>query len=101
MASYKLNEAADQDLDNILDYGIDRFGLDKAIAYYDALQSRFDEIADNPLQYPAVDHIRQGYRRSICGVHSIYYRMDNNITEIMRLINRENIERQLSEEAER
>ena len=65
------------------------------MAYYDALQSRFDEIAGNPLLYPVVDHIRKGYRRSVCGSHSIYYRVDNHAVEIMRLINREDVHKAL------
>lgn len=89
MANYWLSKAAEQDLDRILDFGIDEFGLDQAIKYFDALEKRFDDIAENPLTYPPVDHIRDGYRRSICGVHSIYFRLHGGAVEIMRLINRE------------
>ncbi|MDE0152945.1 MAG: type II toxin-antitoxin system RelE/ParE family toxin [Gammaproteobacteria bacterium] len=80
----------------ILDYGIDRFGLEQALAYYDTLQSRFDEIAEDPLRHPAVDHVRKGYRRSVCGSHSIYYRVDGQTVEIMRLLNREDIRKVLA-----
>jgi len=30
---YKLSKAADRDLDNILDYGIDQFGLEQAVHF--------------------------------------------------------------------
>lgn len=96
MGSYRLSRKASQDLGRILEYGMDQFGLEQALIYYDSLQNRFDEIADNPFLYPAVDHIRKGYRRSVCGSHSIYYRMDNQTVEIMRLINREDIRKALT-----
>ena len=47
-------------------------------------------IAKTPLLYPSVDHIRKGYRRSVCGVHSIYYRIQEEHIEIMRVLGREN-----------
>jgi toxin ParE1/3/4 len=51
------------------------------------LFDRFEEIAERPNSYPAVDHIRKGYRRSVCGVDSIYYRVDDNgIVEIMAIL---------------
>lgn len=90
MAIYWLSKAAEQDLDRILDHGIDEFGVDQAVRYFDALEKRFDDIAENPLLYPPVDHIREGYRRSVCGVHSIYFRLHGDSVEIVRLINREN-----------
>lgn len=96
MGSYRLSRKAGQDLNRILDYGIDKFGLEQALAYYDLLQDRFDEIANDPFRYPAVDHIRKGYRRSVCGSHSIYYRVDNQVVEIMRLINRQDLRKALA-----
>jgi len=47
---------------------------------------RFDKLLDNPYLYQGVNHIRVGYRRSVCGVHSIYYRINNNSVEIMRVL---------------
>ena len=44
-------------------------------------------IAERPNSYPAVDEIRKGYRRSVCGVDGIYYRVDNDGTvEIMAIL---------------
>ena len=38
--------------------------------------NHFEQLAENPWLYQAVDDIREGYRRSVCGVDSIYYRID-------------------------
>ena len=51
MGSYKLSQSVDIDLDKILDYGIDQFGLERALQYYDSLQTHFDELADTPLLF--------------------------------------------------
>ena len=78
MATYKLSAAADQDFEQLFEYGIDNFGLTKAKSYIDGLIIQFQSIAENALHYQAVDHIRQGYRRSVYGKHAIYYVVSND-----------------------
>ena len=90
MAGCRLNDRALADLDRLYEYGISTFGLRKADDYYDGLITRMQEIAERPELYPAVDHIREGYRRSVFGVHSIYYRIDREGVEIVRVLGREN-----------
>ena len=58
VTSYRLSQAADEDLDRLFDHGIDRFGLDQAIEYLDGLIQRFSELAETPNQWQAVEHIR-------------------------------------------
>ncbi len=95
MASYRLNEKALADLDRLYEHGILTFGLRIADEYYDELIARMQEIAKTPLLYPAVDDIREGYRRSVCGSHSIYYRIDPDEIVIMRILGREDPATQL------
>ena len=76
MASYRLNHKALADLDRLYEHGLFTFGLRQADTYFDEIVIRFQEIADRPELYPAIDHIRQGYRRSVYKSHSIYYRID-------------------------
>jgi toxin ParE1/3/4 len=45
-----------------------------------------EELAENPRLWPAVDHIRPGYRRSVYGRHSIYYRIDPDAIVIVRIL---------------
>lgn len=59
---------------------------------YRAFHERFDAIAANPLQYPAVDHIREGYRRSVLGRDSIYFRVEGETAEIMAIIGQQNLD---------
>ena len=77
------------DLARIYWRGVEEFGELQADRYYEALFQRFDDIAEAPYKYPSVDHIREGYRRSVCGVDSIYYRLNGELTEIMRVLGRQ------------
>lgn len=86
MASYKLNENAKEDLWRIYDYGVDRFGEAQADQYLDKFFKRFEELATSPHLYASVDEVRTGYRRSVCGKDSIYYRITDEGVEIMAII---------------
>lgn len=90
MASYRLSLLAEEDARRIYSFGIERFGLRKADSYFEGLFAQFDDIADAPLMYPAVDEIRTGYRRCLYGTHTIYYRLQGDVVQIMRILGREN-----------
>lgn len=91
MAGYKLNDAAKDDIKRIYQRGVTEFGEVQAEIYYSAFFDRFDSLAARPFMYPAVDHIRDGYRRSVCGVDSIYYRILDGEIEIMRVLGRQDL----------
>lgn len=46
--------------------------------------------------YQSVDDIRKGYRRSVCGVDSIYYRVVDGTVEIMRILGQQDVDQWLS-----
>ena len=89
---YRLNEEAKLDLAIIYWRGFDEFGEAQANKYLAALMKRMDEINTSPVKYPEVRHIREGYRRSVCGVDSIYYRLIDDSVEIMRVLGRQDFE---------
>ena len=95
MANYKLNEEAKDDLKRIYRYGFENFGETRADAYYMALFARFDEIADNPYSYPSAEHIKPGYRRSVCGVDVIYYKVVDGVPMMMRVLGRQDAREEL------
>lgn len=92
MASYKLSKEAENYLIIIHQYGVINHGEVKADKYYFALFERFEKIAEQPYLYQSVDNIRQGYRHSICGVDAIYYRIEEDIVEIMNVIGKQDID---------
>lgn len=89
MASYRLTDQALADLDRLYEYGVVTFGLLRANEYYDGLIEHFQTLANLPLLYMAVDEIRTGYRRSVYRAHSVYYRIDDDGVEIVRVLGRE------------
>jgi toxin ParE1/3/4 len=92
MGTYRLSENAREDLRRIYRRGLREYGEAQADEYYNALFDRFEQIAKQPFLYPAVDDIREGYRRSVCGVDSIYYRIEGETVEIMAIIGRQDLE---------
>ena len=92
MDSYLLSRAAEQDLVGIAD---EQFGVAQSDRYRDQLKKRFSSIAEQPSMYPTVNHIRKGYRRSVCGVHSVYYRIEGESVEIMRILKNQDLAKQL------
>lgn len=87
-AKYRLTKTheADTDLEHIYEEGILEWGLAQADAYYDTLLAHFDLLCEKPRLFRAVDEIKEGYRRSACGKHSIYYRIIDDTVEIVGLI---------------
>ena len=96
MATYKITPEAENDLYRIWFYGLQKFGLSQTDKYFDAFFDRFEEIAKSPYLYPSADDIRKGYRKSICGVDTIYYRIENDTVEIMNIIGRQDTENALN-----
>ena len=91
MAEYRLSNEAKEDLMRIHKYGVEKFGMAQADKYFDSFFKYFDLIAQQPYAFESVDHIRNGYRRCVCGPDSIYYRITNGIVEIMAIIGRQDI----------
>jgi toxin ParE1/3/4 len=89
MSSYTLAEEADQDFEAIFEYGLDTFGKKAAMDHQNNLIRHFEDLAKFPLHYQAVDHIRKDYRRSVCGVHTIFYRIDDDHITIIRILGRQ------------
>ena len=91
MAKYKLSNAAKEDLIRIHHYGVRQFGMQQADKYFDSFFEYFDIIAQRPFSFESVDFIKPGYRRCVCGSDSIYYKVDNDIVEIMAIIGRQDL----------
>ena len=92
IANYRISEVAKTDLRRIYRRGVREFGEALADQYYGALFVRFEQLAKQPYLYQAVDEIRDGYRRSVCGVDSIYYRIDGDTVEIMTILGQQDID---------
>jgi toxin ParE1/3/4 len=90
MYSYKLNIQAEEDLTRIFEYGMGRFGLLQANKYYEMLFDCFTKITSNPFLFPEAIRYREGYRYCVCGVDTIFYKINSDMVEIMAIIGRQN-----------
>jgi|TARA_B110000285_G_scaffold31616_1_gene32757 toxin ParE1/3/4 len=91
MTKYKLSNDAKEDLIRIHHYGVLKFGIIQADKYFDSFFSQFDVITQRPFSFESVDYIKTGYRRSVCGSDSIYFRVNDENIEIMSIIGKQDI----------
>ena len=91
MAKYKLSNVAKEDLIRIHHYGVHRFGINQADKYVESFFDYFEIIAKNPEAFEAVDFIKSGYKRCVCGVDSIFFKSTNEEVEIMTIIGRQDL----------
>ena len=85
MGNYKLSNEAETDLIRIHQWGFRYHGEEQADRYFAAFFDHFEQLAEQPLLY-AVSDIREGYRRSMCGKDSVFYRIEGETIEIMAII---------------
>ncbi len=91
MAEYKLSNEAKKDLIRIHHFGISKFGMMQADKYFESFFEYFKIIAERPYSFESVDFIKKGYRRCVCGTDSIYYKINDDIVEIMTIVGRQDL----------
>ena len=92
MADYRLSNEAKNDLIRIHQYGIRKFGLAQADKYFETFFQYFEIIADRPHSFESVDYLKDGYRRCVCGVDSIFFRINGKVVEIMAIVGRQDLD---------
>ncbi|MBW6480924.1 MAG: type II toxin-antitoxin system RelE/ParE family toxin [Bacteroidales bacterium] len=91
MVKYRLSNEAKEDLIRIHHYGVEKFGMAQADKYFYSFFDYFDIIAKRPFSFESVDYIKKGYRRCVCGSDSIYYRITDDIVEIMAIVGKQDL----------
>jgi toxin ParE1/3/4 len=86
MVDYRLSNSAKEDLIRIHQYGVGTFGVIQADKYFNAFFDFFEMIAERPYSFESVDYIKKGYRRCPCGSDTTYFRITDNVVEIMAII---------------
>ena len=91
--AYKVivTDSADHDIDSALAYIINELhNIDAGISLADAIEEKYDVLADNPLVYEQSRHAllsKRGYRRIVIGNYVLLYLVDedNKTVTIARL----------------
>ena len=89
MYSYRLSFEGEEDVVRIFEFGLARFGLPRAIIYYDMLFECFTKITSNPFMFPVVTKYKDIERFCVCGVDTIYYNIKGDEIEIITIIGRQ------------
>ena len=91
MAKYRLSNEAKEDLIRIHHYGVEKFGISQADKYFDTFFDYFEIFAQRPFSFESGKKKKKGYRHCVCGSDSIYYRLNNDVVEIMAIIGRQDV----------
>lgn len=89
MSKYRLSNEAVEDLIRIHHYGVEKFGMNQADKYFESFFDYFAIIAQRPLTFESVEYIKKGYRRCVCGSDSIYFKINDDVVEIMAIIGKQ------------
>ena len=92
MAEFRISNTAKEDLIRIHHYGVNKFGITQADKYFDSFYEYFDIIAQRPFSFESVDFIKKGYRRCVCGSDSIFFKVNENVVEIMTIVGRQDLD---------
>ena len=95
MAKYKLSNEAKNDLIRIHQYGVRKFGMTQADKYFESFFKYFDIISQRPFSFESVDYLKKDYRRCVCGVDNIYFKVNEQVVEIMAIIGRQDLKEKL------
>ncbi len=95
MMKYRLSNEAKNDLIRIHQYGVKKFGMVQADKYFESFFKYFDIITQRPFSFESVDYIKKDYRRCVCGVDSIYFKVNENFIDIMTIVGRQDLNEKL------
>jgi len=91
MLGFELSVKADTDLENIFSYGVDNFGVEQALTFYNSLNDCFNRICMNPEHFQSVDYIKTGYRRAVFNTYSIFFIERDGYIEISRVMRKDDL----------
>ena len=96
MASYTLSPAAQADMESIWNYTVRHWGEAQAEIYTRGIQAACEALSNGTLVSRSADDIRAGYRKAAVGSHVMFFRMQADVVEIIRILHQSmDIERHL------
>jgi len=84
--SFVITKKAIADLEEIWQYTVDSWSVAQAERYYTLIFDEIDYICKNPSTGKSMEHIRRGYRSSKVKSHLIFYRVEMETIEIIRIL---------------
>ena len=86
MARYALSPAAQADLESIWDYSRRHWGEAQAETYTRSIQAACEALAEGTLVSRSAEEVRAGYRKVAVGSHVMFFRVQADVVEIVRIL---------------
>ncbi len=83
---YRLSPGARADLEDIWRYTAERWSIEQADRYHNALIDDIESLVGTAHRGIAIDHIRPGYHRLAIRSHVAFYRQTESAIEIVRIL---------------
>ena len=84
--TFRLAQAAIEDLESIDDYTLRTWDAEQADRYLAMLWAAFERIADNPTRWRLRPELHPDCRICLAGRHAILFRVRNDRVEIARVL---------------
>lgn len=96
--AYVITKKAVSDLEEIWLYTVEKWSIDQADRYYNLIFDEIQFICKNVNAGKSMEHVRKGYRASKVKSHLIFYRIQNNVVEVIRILHeRMDVENRLTD----
>ncbi|WP_413785976.1 type II toxin-antitoxin system RelE/ParE family toxin [Agrobacterium sp. rho-13.3] len=86
MKRYVLSPKARCDLNLIWDYAEETWGVAQAEVYLASIQKTLIGLCDRTVISQSANHIRENYRKISVGSHIIFFKENNDIVEVVRIL---------------
>jgi toxin ParE1/3/4 len=95
---YVISKKAIADLEQIWLYTVEKWSVVQADRYYNLIFDEINFICKNNNAGKSMENVRKGYRASKVKSHLIFYRVQNNTIEVIRILHeRMDIENRLKD----
>lgn len=96
--TYIISKKAISDLEEIWRYTVEKWSAEQADRYYNLIFDEINYICKNSDAGKSMEHVRKGYRASKVKLHLIFYKVSDDIIEIIRILHeRMDIENRLND----
>ncbi|ROO27563.1 type II toxin-antitoxin system RelE/ParE family toxin [Salinisphaera japonica] len=84
---YELSQAADNDIEGLIEYTMQRFGRAQTQRYLAQIERQLEALIANPRLGQARDEIRPALRSRLVGQHLLFYRIkDEDTLRVVRVL---------------
>jgi toxin ParE1/3/4 len=83
---FVLSPRAQNDLEEIWDYTVERWGLDQAENYTRGIWQRIEAVAQRPTMGQNASNVSEGYYKISCGSHVLFNRPIAEGIDVVRIL---------------